>query len=104
MPDERPVVVMFRREEFYGDFRNVDPKWHLLKEEPESKWGTLVAYCGYAKSNLLGDLKVSRSKTPKKAADTCGKCLTALAKEQTGGRRAPSLKPKFIEPAEPATT
>jgi len=79
---ERPVVVTFRRGSFYGDFRNVEPKWHLLGAVDPGKWGTYTAWCGYTRSNIVGDLSVSRSKTPKTAATTCQKCVKALGKHE----------------------
>lgn len=89
----RPTIVMFRRDAFYGDFQGTEPKWHVLKEVRvreglDEKWGTHVAWCGYAKSNLLGDVKVSRSKTKKRVSETCGKCLTAIAKHEKNNRPA----------------
>jgi hypothetical protein len=75
------VVVTFKRGAFYGDFKNQTPRWHLAKEDG-GKWGTYVAWCGYTRSNILGELQISRSKTPKKDSETCQKCLTALAKAE----------------------
>lgn len=78
---------MFKRGQFYGDFRNTEPKWHVLREikrpasdEVDSKWGTHIAWCGYSRSNLLGDLTISKAKKPKKVDETCGSCLVAIAK------------------------
>ena len=85
--EPRPVVVTFRRGEFFNDFQDTKPKWHLLKGDEPGKWGTFVAYCGYTRSNILGDLRISRSKTPKRAAETCGRCVAALGKEQKNARR-----------------
>ncbi len=83
MPEERPLTVTFRRGRFFGDFANVDPKWHLARPDGDGgKWGTFQAWCGYTRSNIMGDLQVSRSKSPKPVSATCGKCITALGKHE----------------------
>lgn len=90
-------IVMFRRDSFYGEFGGQQPKWHVLKEIHvregiDEKWGTYEGWCGYAKSNLLGDLRVSRSKTKKSAKVSCGRCLSAIAKHEKNNR--PTAKGK----------
>ena len=86
--EERPPIVTFRREAFHSEsFRNTVPKWHLARVDG-GRWGTYEAWCGYARSNILGELKVSRSKTPKKAAETCGKCVAALTRHERRSNHA----------------
>lgn len=80
MTETPPPRVFFRRGAFHGDFANKTPSWHVLKTEPGSQWGTYVAFCGYARSNILGDVKVSRAKTPKKVGETCERCVRAITK------------------------
>jgi len=74
--------VMFRRDAFYGDFRDTVPKWHVASKVPTDKYGTYVAHCGYTQSNILGGLMVSRSKKRKTHAETCAKCVKAIAKAE----------------------
>lgn len=86
--------VFFQREPFRDDWGK-PPMWHVLKEEPDSKYGTYVAECGYARNNILGGVRVSRAKKPKKVAETCGKCITAMSGgrvESTAGSRKPRPK------------
>lgn len=73
------MTVFFRRGAFYGDFATTDPKWHIAKDVPEDKYGVYTAHCGYARSNILGELKVSRAKKPKKVSETCSRCVAAMS-------------------------
>lgn len=85
-------VIFFRRMGFYGDFKAATPRWHILKgQEPEKySYGLYTAWCGYSRSKVIGDLKISRSKTHKRAAETCARCATNYGKDTSWQDPIPS--------------
>lgn len=65
----------FRRRSFYGDWRYIEPKWHLAKPEMVvGPYNDYTALCGYTIRNR-GDLMTSSVQRPKPTATVCSKCL-----------------------------
>lgn len=96
------MTVFFKREPFHGF--DEEPMWHVLKDEPADKYGLYVAVCGYQRSNVLGGIKVSRAKKPKKPAESCAKCVAALSGKpideatlEANRARAKARKPKTVK-------